>query len=148
MVQVIYALQFKGWAKPVEGAKGLLRAATKSPSSIIRSEIDAAGVTGAIEQIAGSEARFESEVRFSGNGVFQETGAIHFGNAGSIRFSTVGEGRLGPSPEEGVQHGCVCWRVDSGEGQFEGATGFITSKFTVDAAGAVTDNHFGVLWTK
>ena len=148
MAQIIYALQFNGQAQPVEGVEGLLRAATESHSSIIRSEIDDAGVTGAIEQIAGGGARFESEVRLTGDGVFQEVGAIHFGDASSIQFSTVGEGRLGPSPEEGVQHGCVCWRVDSGEGQFEGATGLITSNFTVDAAGAVTDNQFGVLWSK
>lgn len=148
MAQVIYALQFKGQAQPVEGSEGLLRAATEAPSSTIRSEVGAAGVTGAVEPIAGGDARFESEVQFLGPGVFQETGAIHFGAASSIRFSTIGDGHLGASPEEGAQHGCVCWRVDSGEGQFAGATGLITSNFTVDAAGAVTDNHFGVLWTK
>ena len=147
MAQVIYALQFKGQAQPVEGTEGLLRAATESPSSIVRTEIGDNGVTGSVEQTAGGGTRFESEVRFTAEGVFQETGSIQFGDASSIRFSTVGEGHLGPSAEEGVQHGCVCWRVDSGSGQLEGATGLITSNFTVDSSGTVTDNHFGVFWT-
>lgn len=134
--------------EPVDGIEGLLRAATQSPSSIVRSEIGDNGVTGSVEQTSGGGARFESEVRFTGEGVFQETGSIQFGDASSLQFSTVGEGHLAPSPVEGVQHGCVCWRVDSGSGQLEGATGLITSNFTVDSSGAVTDNQFGVFWTK
>jgi hypothetical protein len=38
------------------------------------------------------------------------------------------------------------WRIDSGQGQFEGASGLITSNFTVGDDGEVTDNHFGVIF--
>jgi hypothetical protein len=42
----------------------------------------------------------------------------------------------------------VIWRVEGGEGQFAGASGLITSNFTIDEAGEVTDNHFGVIFVK
>jgi hypothetical protein len=35
----------------------------------------------------------------------------------------------------------VIWKVDGGEGKFEGATGFITSNFSVDAEGSITDHQ-------
>jgi hypothetical protein len=63
-----------------------------------------------------------------------------------LRFSTIGEGFLGKSPDPKVQHGSVMWRVDGGEGQFAGASGIITSNFTLSATGEVTDNHFGVIF--
>ncbi len=69
-----------------------------------------------------------------------------FEDGHSFTFDTVGEGRLGPSPNAGISHGCVMWRLVSGTGQFEGASGYITSNFTVGANGEVTDNQFGVLW--
>jgi len=58
----------------------------------------------------------------------------------------VGEGYLGPSAEPKLSHGSVIWRIEEGEGQFAGASGLITSNFLVSDAGAVTDNHFGVIF--
>lgn len=69
---------------------------------------------------------FESEVSFSGENSFLESGTIRFGRAGSIRFSTVGEGHLGACANPQLKHGCVSWKVENGDGQFEGASGFIT----------------------
>jgi hypothetical protein len=40
------------------------------------------------------------------------------------------------------------WRVESGEGQFAGARGLVTSNFTLSAAGEVTDNHFGLIFVR
>jgi len=39
----------------------------------------------------------------------------------------------------------IIWRIQNGQGQFEGATGLVTSNFTVGSKGEVTDNHFGVI---
>jgi hypothetical protein len=55
---------------------------------------------------------------------------------------TLGQGVLGPSPVEGLQRGAVIWEVTEGAGQFAGATGLITSNFTVGAKGEVVDNHY------
>ncbi len=62
-----------------------------------------------------------------------------------MRFGTVGQGYLAPSADPRLKHGSVVWRVESGEGQFAGASGLITSNFTVSEAGEVIDNHFGVI---
>jgi hypothetical protein len=52
------------------------------------------------------------------------------------------------SPEPKLKSGAVMWRVDGGDGQFAGASGYITSNFTMDEAGHVTDNQFGVIYVK
>jgi hypothetical protein len=36
----------------------------------------------------------------------------------------------------------VIWEVTEGRGQFAGATGLITSNFTVGSKGEVVDNHY------
>jgi hypothetical protein len=40
----------------------------------------------------------------------------------------------------------VMWQVESGEGQFTGAQGLITSNFIISDAGEVTDYHMGVIF--
>ena len=65
-----------------------------------------------------------------------------------LHFSTVGEGYLGGSLDPKVRQGSVIWRIDRGEGRFQGATGLITSNFVVTDQGEVTDNHFGVLFLR
>jgi hypothetical protein len=47
-----------------------------------------------------------------------------------------------------VSHGAVIWQVDQGFGQFDGATGIVTSNFTLSTDGVVTDNRFGVIRIK
>jgi len=107
------------------------------------------GLSSVLRPAAGGSASFESEVVFAGETSFRESGTISFGRGEhSLRFSTVGEGYLGPGPDGAVKHGVVGWRVDGSEGQFAGARGLITSNFTVDAAGGVVDNHFGLLWVE
>jgi hypothetical protein len=58
-----------------------------------------------------------------------------------VRFTTVGQGLLGPSGIEGLQRGAVIWEVTGGDGAFAGSRGLITSNFSLDGAGAVVDNH-------
>ena len=36
---------------------------------------------------------------------------------------------MGPSADENLTHGGICWQVDAGTGIFNGATGIITSNF-------------------
>jgi len=106
-------------------------------------------VRGTLQQVAGDQATFESEVTFSDESTFLETGTIAFGNNGHrLRFSTVGQGHLGSSADPTLKHGAVSWRVDGGEGQFAGASGLITSNFFVSDSLKVTDNHFGVIFVE
>lgn len=145
MRQLLYALQFKGTGGPTE-QPNVLQAATKAPSTRLTSEVTASGIICRLEPATGEPADFTSEVRLTGDTSFTETGSITFGRGNSLSFSTIGEGYLAPSPEEGLLHGSVMWRVETGEGQFAGASGIITSNFTFSSGGEVTDNHFGVIW--
>lgn len=147
MHQMVYAMQFSGQATPVDGSPNVLRARTKAPSCNMTSLVGPEGLAGMVNAAAGGSAAFESEVTFTGESSFVESGRISFGNDGhNIRFSTVGEGYLGPGPESGVQQGAVTWRIDGGEGQFAGARGLITSNFLVGPNGEVSDNHLGVIY--
>jgi hypothetical protein len=149
MKQIIYVMQFRGHAAPSSEKPNVLNASTTAPSCNVRTVVDAEGVSGSIEPTGGGSAAFESEVTLTGGTGFQESGTITFGDSGHrLHFSTVGEGYLNTSADERLKHGTVTWKIDRGEGQLEGATGLITSNFTVSDAGEVVDNHFGVIFLK
>jgi hypothetical protein len=145
MREVIYAMRFSGQAEPVGDVGNVLRAATSAPSSTLTATVGAEGLEGTLAAIPGGEATFESEVTFTGETSFQETGTITFGEGHRLRFSTVGSGYLAPSADPGRKHGTVMWRLEGGEGQFAEASGLITSNFFVDDRLGVVDHHFGVL---
>lgn len=144
MQQIVYAMQFRGEGVPA--GEGMLRAATSSPSTRLTSSVDASGLSNQIDAVDGGRATFTSEVRMTGDTSFTETGTITFGAGNGFDFSTIGEGHIGSSPEAGLSHGAVMWRIEQGTGQFAGATGIITSNFTLSEQGEVTDCHFGVIW--
>jgi hypothetical protein len=145
---MIYALQFKGKGTPVPGTPNVIKAATTAPSCTITSTVGPQGVSGSLCPTAEGRAEFESMVTLTGESTFQESGTIAFGSGHRLRFTTIGQGHLGPSPQAGIMHGSVMWRVEGGEGQLDGAQGLITSNFTFTEAGDVVDNHYGVLWIK
>jgi hypothetical protein len=149
MKQIIYAMQFKGSAAPKAGASGVVIASPEAPSCTLSSIVGPDGVRGTLQPAPGAKASFESEVTLTGETSFTEAGTIRFSDSGhSLRFSTVEQGFLGKSPDAALQHGSVIWRVEGGEGQFTGASGLITSNFTLSATGEVTDNHFGVIFVR
>lgn len=139
-------MQFQGRGEPA--GEGVLQAATQSASTRITSTVGPNGLESEVTAIEGGAALFTSEVRMTGDSTFTETGTITFGDGHSLAFSTIGEGHIAPSPEDGLLHGSVMWRIESGNGQFEGASGIITSNFTLSADGEVTDNHFGYIWVQ
>jgi hypothetical protein len=147
MKQIFYAMQFKGQAGAGD-KEGTMAAKTTSDSCRITSTVQDTGLAATLEQVAGGQASFDSVVTMTGESSFLESGSIHFGGRHSLRFSTVGQGYLGASADPGLKHGTVNWRIDDGEGQFEGATGLITSNFTVGPNGEVVDNHFGLIFLK
>lgn len=141
MKELVFALQFKGKAQPVEGAEGKLAAKTSAGSQILKTAVTAKGVQVKAESRPGPRATFESEVQITGAGTFIESGRISYSKAGRLTFKTVGQGVLGPSAVDGLQRGAVIWEVTEGAGQFAGATGLVTSNFTVGPKGQVVDNH-------
>lgn len=149
MTEIIYVMQFKGKAVPANESGTVLKANTTAPSCTIATVVGAQGVSGTLQPKGGAEAKFESQVILTSETSFQESGTIIFGdNRHRLHFSTVGQGYVGPSVDPQLRHGSVIWKIEGGEGQFEGASGLITSNFFVSAAGDVTDNHFGVIFLK
>lgn len=144
MKHVIYAMQFKGTATPA-GEAGTLKVTTSATSCSIRSVVGPDGIEGSFQPAEGGMAFFESEARMTGPDTFSETGTIGFGDGdSSIKFSSIGQGHL----DAKTMTGTVMWKIESGEGQFAGATGNITSNFFMAADGTVTDYHFGVIYAK
>src|SRR5579871_1549654 len=148
MKHIIYCMQFKGTAAPGAEA-GVLKATTSAISSDIRTIVGDDGVQGKFQATDGGMAYFESEVCIINPASFTESGTITFGEGGhSLKFSTVGQGHLGPTPDSKTMAGTVTWKIDSGEGQFQDASGLITSNFMLAEHGEVTDYHFGVIFLK
>ncbi len=141
MHPVLFTLQFRGSAAPVPGTEGKLAAKTTARSQVHRTALEQTGVQAHVEVGGGSPARFESEVEMAGPGTFVESGRITYGKAAALTFRTVGQGILGPSGIEGYQRGAVIWEVTGGEGRFAGASGLITSNFSVGPKGEVVDTH-------
>ena len=147
MKHVIYSMQFKG--RVVPGGEGVMKTTSSATSCSIQSIIGPEGVTGTFHPADGGLAWFESEVRLAGPHAFTETGTISFGEDDhELRFSTVGQGHMVPSADERYSAGTVTWKVEGGEGQFEGASGHIISNFLVTEDGEVTDYQCGVIFLK
>jgi hypothetical protein len=160
MRQVIYTMQFNGQVMPVGTSPNVMKAKTTAASCTWATIVGPEGLRSTVEPAAGGQATFESQVTFlggfeasevtsAGEGGFKETGTITFGEGGHrLHFSTIGQGYIGPSAEPNLRQGAVMWQISSGEGQFEGAQGIITSNFTVSEAGEVTDHHVGVIFIR
>lgn len=147
MRHIVYCMQFKG-AATAGADEGVMKATTSATSCSLKTIVGPDGVEGAFAPAEGSMAFFESEVRMTGGDKFQESGSISFGDDHNLTFSTLGEGHLAASADPHTMSGAVSWKVDGGEGQFTGATGYITSNFLVSDKGEVTDYQFGVIYLK
>jgi hypothetical protein len=157
MSQIIYTMQFKGELSPVGTSPNVMKA-TMVASCICMTVVGPNGLQTPLEPAAGEQATFDSDVTFlggfespevsaAGEAGFKETGMITFGGGEHrLRFSTIGQGYIGPSAESNLRQGAVIWQVESGEGQFKGAQGLITSNFILSEAGKVTDHHMGVIF--
>jgi hypothetical protein len=105
MNPIIYGLQFKGKASPVNEAGTLLKASTTALSCAITTTVGPDGLTADLQPTQGGRASFESEVRITGDTTFEEQGTIFFGK-GHLHFRTVGEGYRGASADPGGIQRC------------------------------------------
>jgi hypothetical protein len=142
--ELVFVLEFRGHA--AADADGKRRAKTIAPSQALTTVLRAGGVHAEAKAVDGERAVLESTVERFPDGTFVEDGTITYGSAGTITFVTVGRGTVMPAPIEGWTSGAVIWTVTSGAGAFRGATGLITSNFTVSARGEVIDHHVARLY--
>src|ERR1700737_1515160 len=116
MKELVFALQFKGKARPVEGVEGKLAAKATAAGQVPRTALTPKGIQAEAAPKPGPRATFESEVQITGAGTFIESGRIGYGKAGGVTFKTAGHGVLGPSGVDGLQRGAVIWEGPGGRG--------------------------------
>jgi hypothetical protein len=157
MNQIIYTMQFEGELSPLGTSPNVMKA-TMLARCIRMTVMEPNGRQMPLEPALGEQVAFESDVTFlggfespegtsAGEAGFKETGMITFGGGEHrLRFSTIGQGYIGPSAAPNLRQGAVVWQVDSGEGQLKGAQGLITSNFTISDAGEVADHHMGMIF--
>jgi hypothetical protein len=143
MKPITYSLQFRGRASPVGSDRMRLR--LTAPSSALVTSLGPDGVQSAVEEVAGGDAALDVELSLREQ-TFEDAGTIEFGHGNSVRFRSVGPGRLVKCPDRNLRHGTVVREVEGGNGQFERAEGLITSNFLVSDTGEVTDNHLGLIF--
>jgi hypothetical protein len=144
MKPITYALQFRGRASSLGADR--IRFRLTAPSSALVTSLGPEGVHGAFEDVPGGGATLETELSLREQSTFDDAGTIEFGQGNSVRFRSVGLGRLVACPDPNLRHGTVVREVEGGNGQFAHAEGFITSNFLVSDTGEVTDNHFGLIF--
>ncbi len=148
MRKLLYAMQVRGQtARPSEPTMPM-RSTGSAASCTLNTTISASGVRTAVAPSDGELAFFESEMLITGPGEFQENGEIAFGDNSEhvLRFSTLGKGRFISGMEPGIIAGTASWQVESGEGQFAAARGFITSNSTIKDSGERCDFHCGLIF--
>jgi len=148
MRQLLYTMHFRGQTAPAASEKQVLHTAGSAASCLVRSLVGSAGLETEVTPEDGGLAFLESDLRTTSANGFREEGAITFGDEGEhlLRFSTVGEGHIAPGPAPGVMAGGATWKVESGEGQFSNASGFIATAFTLNDAGERCDYHCGLIF--
>jgi len=141
-------MQMRGRTSGLSGWSQPLRTTGSAASCTVNTVISGSGVQTDLIASPGEFAFFESELRPTGPNEFEEAGEITFGEGTShmLRFSTAGSGHFTTDFEPGTLAGSASWRIDGGAGQFSGAQGFITSNFTLTAAGDRCDFHCGVIF--
>ena len=144
MKPITYSLQFRGRASSVGSDR--MRFRLTAPSSALVTSLGPDGVHAVVEDAAGGDATLEAELSLGGHSTFEDGGTIEFGHGNSVRFRSVGLGRLVECPDRNLRQGTVVCQVEGGNGQFERAEGLITSNFLVSDTGEVTDNHLGLIF--
>jgi hypothetical protein len=138
-----FSLQFRGQVAQFEGG---LRKHASAPGCALVTSLTSEGPDGHFVWAPGDEeALLDSTLAFQDECRFEEAGEIVFALGNSLRIR--GRGRLAPSADPDLRQGTVVWRIDGGEGHFDGASGLITSNFLLSATGDLTENQLAVVFT-
>lgn len=146
MRQLLYVMQFRGRVIGNDNTYRSLRTTAFAPSCTTTTVIGAAGLSCAIEPVAGERATFESQMSTDEANRLRGVATVTFGAASHRLYLSV----FGHSDLDGTasspSHRSIAWKVERGEGQFAGASGLITSNLVVGSAGELTDSQLGVIF--
>ena len=122
-----------------------------APGIKITTEIFPDAINAAFDPLGGdSIAVMTNQATVDPDGLhFTECGTIKFGgDTNTLSFGSIGTGTLLGVPDaDGFSQGIVMWKVNSGTGIFQGATGAITSNFLINLdTDELIDYHFYLLY--
>jgi hypothetical protein len=106
----------------------------------------APGVLAASLADVAEPATVDAQLSFADERSFRLTGEVRMEGEGTLRFRSLGTGRLDPAPRSGLRHGTAVLEVCGGTGRFAGAQGRITSNFVVSEDGEIVDHQLGVVF--
>jgi hypothetical protein len=146
--KILFTMHMRGQTSKPSDQPQSLRTTGSAASCNLNTTISDSGIQTSLTPSDGDLAFFESELRLIGPDEFQEAGEITFGDNADhvLRFSTTRNGHFTKAFEPGTIAGSASWRVESGEGQFASARGFITSNFTITASGERCDMQAGIVF--
>jgi hypothetical protein len=147
MRKILYVMHFIGRRSQASADSQSLRTTSSATSCLVSTMIQPGGLQTDLKASDGGMAFLESELHLTGSDSFREDGMIVFGEESEhvLRFSTVGQGHMEASPEDGTMAGTAVWKVEGGEGQFAAACGFISSTFTLTETGELSDFQSGLI---
>lgn len=150
MRQIVYAMHFRGQAAPSGDNAKILKMTSSGTSCTMNTVVGPTGVETTLHATPGDLAFLESEVRLTAPETFEGDGVLTFGDEGAheLRFRSIHAGHLAPSALPRLMSGTVGWRVEGGIGRFEGATGLITSTFTLNDEGELSDYQCGLIFVR
>lgn len=141
-----YALEFRG--ELVDDGSALLKHASAPPCTHTTRLVHDGVESGFAYDDCHEEAFLEASLVMNGGGEFSETVTVDFGHGHVLRLRTIDAGRIADSADENLRHGAAVLEVVGGAGQFEGATGRITSNFVLSDTGDLTDNQLGLVFLR
>jgi len=143
---ITYSLQFRGCVREV--SERVLELRATAPSQCLVTNVGGDGIAGRFESADGQEALLVTRLLVAADGTFDESGTISVGRNTSVRFRTIGSGRLSASPDPQLRHGAAVCGIEEGRGQFEHAWGRITSNLVLSDTAELTDNQLGVIFVR
>lgn len=143
MKPITFSLQFRG---QIAQSKGGPRKQARAPGGALVTSLTAEGPDAHFVWASGDEeALLESRLAFQDDHRFEEVGTVVFALGNSLRIR--GRGRLAPSADPDLRQGTVVWRIEGGDGHFEGSSGLVTSNFLLSETGDLTENQLAVVFT-
>ena len=116
---------------------------------VAETQLSDAGVTSTLTDLDDVTATLDLTYTLNHDGsLFFEWGNVTFGDGArsSLTFASIGAGTIGAPDVDGFSHGTIMSSLQAGSGQFDGATGLITSNFLADVnTNELIDVHLAVI---
>ena len=147
MEPIIFCLHFRGQASRNADKRSLFRITASAPSCNVATELSDNGVHGAVSVLPGDMAFADSEIELTAADAFIGRASICFGDGPhALELRGAAHGHFDATTERGEMTGAITWKIASGEGQFAGARGFVSSVLTLHEDGQYSEFQTGVVF--